>query len=298
MRRTFKNILVGAAIMTLLLVAVARPSLADCSADAEEVDARCYNGDVQAALRDALASDRPLLLPRGTYAISQPLVIDYAAQADTGFLIISQGAIIDATAIHSGPAVEIICSGRSPAKPKGCFYFHQEGTLFANANTPDWAVRFGLDDFSDAHNSAKIDHLIVNNNSAASSGGAARLNYVLNSDMFIVADSAGGGAGLALDQVQFSRISGAASATAGTGLSIENGYSFANTVQAIDIEVAELCLAITSPKATHNTFVSPYFNCKQAISSVNGSDNVLMNPMFGGAVAAASTQWTGITVSP
>jgi hypothetical protein len=298
MRRTFKNILVGAAIMTLLLVAVARPSLADCSADAEEVDARCYNGDVQAALRDALASNRPLLLRRGTYAINQPLVIDYAAQADTGFLIISQGAIIDATAIHSGPAVEIICSGGSSTKPKGCFYFHQEGTLFVNANTPDWAVRFGLDDFSDAHNSAKIDHLIVNSNSAASSGGAVRLNYVLNSDMFIVADAAGGGAGLALEQVQFSRVSGAASATAGIGLSIENGYSFANTVQAIDVEVAELCLMITSPAATHNTFVSPYFNCKQAISAVNGSDNVLMNPMFGGAVAAARTQWTGITVSP
>lgn len=298
MRRISPNMLLGAALMILLPAFAACPSLAACGADAGEVDARCYNGDVQAALRDALASDRPLLLPRGTYAISQPLVIDYAAQADTGFLIISQGAIIDATAIHSGPAVEIICSGGSPRKPKGCFYFHQEGTLFVNANTPDWAVRYGLDDFSDAHNSAKIDHLIVNNNNGAGSGGAVRLNYVLNSDMFIVADSAGGGAGLALEQVQFSRISGAASATAGTGLSIENGYSFANTVQAIDVEVAELCLAITSPKATHNTFVSPYFNCKQAVSSVNGSDNVLMNPMFGGAVAAASTQWTGITVSP
>jgi hypothetical protein len=188
--------------------------------------------------------------------------------------------------------------GRFVDETQRCFYFHQEGTLFVNANTPDWAVRFGLDDFSDAHNSAKIDHLIVNSNSAASSGGAVRLNYVLNSDMFIVADAAGGGAGLALEQVQFSRVSGAASATAGIGLSIENGYSFANTVQAIDVEVAELCLMITSPAATHNTFVSPYFNCKQAISAVNGSDNVLMNPMFGGAVAAARTQWTGITVSP
>lgn len=298
MRRTFVNILVGAAIMILLLVAVARPSLADCGADAEEVDARCYNGDVRAALRDALASDRPLLLPRGTYAISQPLVIDYTTQADTGFLIISRGAIIDATAIHSGPAVEIICSGGSSAKPKGCFYFHQEGTLFVNANTPDWAVRFGLDDFSDAHNSAKIDHLIVNNNSAAGSGGAVRLNYVLNTDTFIVADSAGGGAGLALEQVQFSRISGAASAAAGTGLLIENGYSFANTIQAIDMEVAELCLAITSAKATHNTFISPYFNCKQALTSLAGDTNVLTNPMWGGAVQTEGSQWTGITAAP
>jgi hypothetical protein len=288
---------VGAVLTILPLVFAARPGFAACGADAGEVDARCYNGDLQAALRDALASDRPLLLPRGSYSITRPLVIDYAAHADTGFLIISRGAIIDGTAIRSGPVVEIICSGGSPGNSKGCFYFHQEGTLFVNANTSDWAVRFGLDDFSDAHNSAKIDHLIVNNNSGAGSGGAIRLNYVLNSDMFIVADAAGSG-GLALEQVQFSRISGAASATAGTGLAIENGYSFANTIQAIDVEVAELCLAITSPKATHNTFISPYFNCRQAVTSLSGSANVLMNPMWGGAVTSAGSQWAGITVAP
>ena len=298
MPRTSAAMLAGAALVAVLLGITASPALAVCGADAEEVDARCYNGDLQGALRDALASDRPLLLPRGTYSITQPLVIDYAAHADTGFLIISRGAIIDGTAIHTGPVLEIICSGGSPANPKGCFYFHQEGTLFVNANTPDWAVRFGLDDLSDAHNSSKIDHLIVNNNNAAGTGGAVRLNYVLDSDMFVVADAAGGGAGLALEQVQFSRLSGAASATAGTGLSIENGYTFANTIQAIDLEVAELCLAITSAQATHNTFVSPYFNCKQAVNSLNGSANLLVNPMSGGAVSTASSQWVGITVSP
>jgi hypothetical protein len=297
MQQTSATMLAGAALATMLVFA-ASPTLAGCGPNAEEVDASCYNGDVQAALHDALASDRPLLLPRGTYKISQPLVIDYAGQADTGFLIISRGAIIDGTAIHAGPVLEIICSGGSPAHPKGCFYFHQEGTLFVNANTPDWAVRFGLDDLSDAHNSAKVDHLIVNNNNAANSGGAVRFNYVLNSDTFVVADAAGGGAGLALEQVQFSRISGAASATAGTALSIENGYTFANTIQAIDLEVAELCLAITSPKATHNTFVSPYFNCKQAVAALNGSANLLMNPMWGGAMTTASSQWVGLTVTP
>jgi len=298
MPRTSAAMLAGAALATVLVGFTASPALADCGADAEEVDARCYNGDLQAALSDALASDRPLLLPHGTYRITQPLIIDYAAHGDTGFLIISRGAIIDATAIHSGPVLEIICSGGSLANPKGCFYFHQQGTLFVNANTPDWAVRFGLDDLSDAHNSSKIDHLIVNNNNAAVSGGAVRLNYVLDSDIFVVADAGGGGAGLALEQVQFSRIGGAASATAGTGLSIENGYTFANTIQAIDLEVAELCLAITSAQATHNTFVSPYFNCRQAVNSLNGNNNVLVNPMSGGAVTTASSHWAGITVTP
>src|SRR6516165_3112801 len=124
MPRNSAAMLAGAVLATVLLVFWVHPALADCGADAEEVDARCYNGDLQAALSDALASDRPLLLPPGSYSISQPLVIDYAAHADTGFLIISRGAIIDGTTIQSGPVVEIVCSGGSRGNPKGCFYFH------------------------------------------------------------------------------------------------------------------------------------------------------------------------------
>ena len=228
--------------------------------------------------------------------LTEPLVIDCQGQSDAGFLIISRGATIDGTAIHHGSVLEIVCSGGTPAKSKGCFYFHQEGTLFINADTPDWAVKFGLDDLSDAHNSAKIDHLIVNNRNRGGSGGAVRLNYVLNADMFLVADAGGGGIGLALEQVQFSRITGAA--TDGTALLLENGYSFSNTIQAIDIEVAELCMAVTSPRATHNTFVSPYFNCRKAVKSLSGSANLLINPMWGGDITVPSFEWTGIVVQP
>ena len=129
------------------------------------------------------------------------------------------------------------------------------------------------------------------------SAGAVRLNYVLNSDIFVVADSGGGGAGLAFEQLQFSRISGAASATGGTGLLIENGYTFSNTIQAIDFEVANTCLAITSAAASHNTFVSPYFNCKKAVKSVAGNANLLLNPLWGRDITMPSFQWTGVMVA-
>jgi hypothetical protein len=161
---------------------------------------------------------------------------------------------------------------RHPEQPKGVLYFHIQGTLFVNANTPAAAVRFGLNDFSDAHNSAKIDHLIVNN---AGAGFALRLNYVLNADIFTVAVSAGS-VGLMMDQVQFSRISGAAWATSGTAMLITNGYSFANTIQAIDLEVAEIGLTINSPYANRNTFVSPYFNCPTPIVATAGYSNLLL----------------------
>ena len=154
----------AAALAVLLLELAASPSRADCGPLAAEVDARCYSDNLQAAVDEALSSDRPLLLPRGTYRITRPLVIDYATHAAAGFELISRGAIIDGTSISDGPAVKIQCSGGSRAAPIGCFYFHQEGTLFVNARSSGYAVVIGKPDLSDAHNSIKFDHLIVNNN--------------------------------------------------------------------------------------------------------------------------------------
>jgi hypothetical protein len=270
----------------------ASPARADCN-PADRIDARCYR-DLQDATAAALAGNVPLWLPAGTYTIDRELVIDYAPLAATGFQIISDGAVIDATATGQR-AMSIECSGGTPDNPKGCFYFHIQGTLFVNANTWQAAVRFGLNDFSDAHNSAKIDHLIANN---SGSGYAVRLNYILNADIFAVAVSAGS-AGLVLDQVQFSRISGAASATAGTAMLIHNGYTMANTIQAIDLEVAQTCLAITSPTASHNTFVSPYFVCPTAVTANSGTSNLLFNPLYGGGTRPpAPGSQTGIVTLP
>ncbi len=284
---------VSAAIIAAILLGItASPTRADCN-PAGRIDARCYS-DLQDATAAAIAANKPLWLSAGTYTLNRELVIDYAALAATGFQIISDGAVIDATATGQR-ALSIECSGGTPDIPKSCFYFHIQGTLFVNANTWQAAVRFGLNDFSDAHNSAKLDHLIVNN---AGSGYAVRLNYVLNADIFTVAVSAGS-AGLVMDQVQFSRISGAASATTGTAMLIHNGYTMANTIQAIDLEVAQTCLSITSPSASHNTFVSPYFVCPTAIAAVSGASNLMFNPLYSaGTRAPAPGSQTGILTLP
>jgi hypothetical protein len=275
-----------------LLGIIAVPARADCN-PSDRIDARCY-ADLQSATAAAIAANVPLWLPSGTYALDRELVIDYAPLAATGFQIISDGAIIDATATGQR-AITIECGGGTPDNSKGCFYFHIQGTLFVNANTGQAAVRFGLNDFSDAHNSAKIDHLIVNN---AGSGYAVRLNYVLNANIFTVAVSAGT-AGLVMDQVQFSSISGAASANAGTAMLIEGGYTMANTIQAIDLEVAQTCLEITSPSANHNTFVSPYFVCPTAIVASSGSSNLMFNPLYGsGTKAPVPGSQNGILTLP
>jgi len=280
-----------AILAAILLGMTAIPTRADCN-PADRINAQCYP-DLQSATAAALAANVPLWLPAGTYTIGQELVIDYAPLAATGFQIISDGAVIDATATGQR-AMSVECSGGTPDNPKGCFYFHIQGTLFVNANTSAAAVRFGLNDFSDAHNSAKIDHLIVNN---AGSGWAVRLNYVLNANIFTVAVSAGT-AGLVMDQVQFSSISGAASATTGTAMLIERGYTMANTIQAIDLEVAQSALTITSPYANRNTFVSPYLNCPTPIVATAGDSNMLLNPSYGAGQPPARGSQTGILTLP
>src|SRR6516165_12639526 len=222
-----------ALLAAILLGITVSSTRADCN-PAGRIDASCY-ANLQDATAAAITANEPLWLPAGTYRLERELVIDYAPLAATGFQIISDGAVIDATATGQR-AMSIECSGGTPDTPKSCFYFHIQGTLFVNANTSAAAVRFGLNDLSDAHNSAKIDHLILNN---AGLGLGMRLNYVLNADLSLYAVTAGN-YGLYLDQVQFSRINGAASAAAGSALVIANGYTFANTFQGLDLEVAQV----------------------------------------------------------
>jgi Pectate lyase superfamily protein len=289
-----------------------QPATVNASACANPswIDVRCYgatgNGvtdDTRAinrALAAALAADQPLFLPHGTFRITRTLVIDYQTRGDTGFRLISMGAILDGKTISATPVLRILCSGGTPISPKGCFYFNEQGTLFVNADSDSYAVTIGRWNFADAQNSMKIDHLIVNNAGAGPKAGGLQLNYVLNSQIFAVADSAGGAAGIALEQTQISHIGGAGSASAkgGAGLLIENGYSFANTIDAMDLEVAPTCLVIASRNAAHNTFISPYMACATAVDAVAGNTTQFVNPLFGGNVTKKFAAAVGVTTIP
>jgi hypothetical protein len=272
------------------------------------IDVRCNGavGDgshddttaINTTISAAIANNWPVHLPAGTYKVTAPISIDYASQAPRGFRLVSRGATIDGRAIATGPVLEIQCSGGSPTSPTGCFYFTEEGSLFVNANTPAYAVVFGRPDFADAHNSARIDHLIVNNANTATGAGGCQFNFVLDSDIYAVCVSSGGAAGLAFEQTQFSRISGAGTAqgTGGRSLVLENGYNFSNTFFALDMEVSPTCLAITFNHNGLNTFVSPFLNCTTAVNATASNGNVLINPNYGGATVNFGPSSTGLSV--
>jgi hypothetical protein len=305
--------LLGALALPAAAAAAGRqtpPALQSACASNPWIDVRCFgaagndeNDDSQAiarALRAAIDSGAPLFLPGGTYRLTQPLVIDYAARATTGFLLMSMGAILDGRGITGAPVLQVMCSGGTPAAPKGCFYFKEEGTLLVDADTDAYAVVLGRRGFADAQNAIKIDHLIVNNANSGARAGGLQLNYVLGSEVFAVADTAGGAAGIALEQTQFTRLSGAGSAGApsGVALLIETGYSFANTIDAIDLEAAPTCLVIASRQAAHNTFLSPYMACPTAVDATAGNATELVNPLFAGNVKRAFAAAVGVGTSP
>ena len=253
---------------------------------------------IQTAINTAITNNWPLHIPAGTYKVTGAITIDYAGQAASGFRLISAGATLDGRTIASGPVLQVQCGGGTTGSPANCFYFHEEGTLFVTANTPGYAFVLGKSDFSDAHNSLKLDHVSVNNASTNAAAGACQFNYVLDSDISSICVSAGGGAGIALEQTQFSRISGAATAagTGGRGLVLENGFDFSNIFFALDLEVSPICLSITMPHDGQNTFVSPYFNCATAVSATASTRNLLINPNYGGNVVNRGPQSAGIRV--
>ncbi len=272
------------------------------------IDVRCNGavGDdvhddtnaIQSTINAAITHNWPVHLPSGTYKITAGLVVDYAGQASAGFRLISRGATIDGRAISNGPTLQIQCSGGTPSSPTGCFYFKEEGNLNIEANTTGYAFILGRPDFSDAQNSIKIDHLVVNNNSSNSLAGACQFNYVLDSDIYAVCDTTGGAAGMAFEQTQFSHISGAATAggVGGRGVVLENGYNFSNTFFALDLEVSPTCLAITFTHNGLNTFVSPYFDCATAVNATASIGNTLINPNYGGSVVNYGPNSVGISV--
>jgi hypothetical protein len=131
-------------------------------------------------------------------------------------------------------------------------------------------------------------------------GSIARRLLGMGSEIFAVTDATGGAAGIALERRQFSRLSGSGSANApgGAALLIENGYSFANIIDAIDLEVAPICLVIASRRAAHSTFLSPYMACPIVVDATGGNTTELFNPLFAGNVKRAFAAAVGVGTIP
>jgi hypothetical protein len=168
----------------------------------------------------------------------------------------------------------------------------------AQVGLASYPFAMGKVDFTDQHNSFAINHLVVTNASTAQGAGACQFNATYDAVVYVVCDSSGGAGGIALEQMQFSKIAGAGSAAAAGGQAIvlENGYNFSNIFYALDLEVAPICIQITANHHGDNTFVSPYMNCPVAVNATASDNNVLINPQYAGSVTSYGPQSVGISV--
>jgi hypothetical protein len=271
-----RHLLAGCAALGLMTTgALAAP---DCSSTADEIDPRCYgalsgNDDgpaLQQAINAAVKADLPLHLIHAHYVTREPLIIDYGtgpSKGQEGFLLKSDGATIDGTGAGNVNVLTVSCGGGTEAAPKGCFYFHQEGTLFVNANGSAFAFVLGAGGLADAQNSVSIDHLSVNN---SGTGGGAWLNYVLSSKINIIANAAGDWPGLTMVQVQMSTIQISASSPT-SALWIVNLYNFGDVLTSPDFENSAYCVISWGSPAHDITIVGGQFDCDNAFYDPQGT---------------------------
>jgi hypothetical protein len=288
--------LLGTTVVALL--ACSTPALAlDCTPTADAVDPRCYGAyadgvhddgaALQLAINAAVAEEKPLHLVHAHFVTLRPLTIDYGQgplQGREGFLLQSDDATIDGTRAGQANVLTLWCAGGTPTSPKGCFYFHQTGTLFVNGQTPYWVLVVGEGNFSDAQNSIIFDHVVVNN---SGSGGGTILDYVLSSHLNIVSDTAGNSPGLAMMQVQMSTIQLAASSVGNAALQIWTYYNFGDVIETPDLEASPVCVDAMGGHSHDVTITGGTIDC--AVAFIDPGHVLLPSGYnIGGAVKAGS----------
>ncbi len=265
------------------------------------VDVRCNGaiGDgshddtaaINTTVAAAITGNFPVHFPAGIYRVTSKLTWDYQGIAGNGLEVISRGAIIDGRTIAAGNVLQIQCSGGTTGAPATCNHLLIENDLYILGNTPAYVVALGKADLSDIHNAAKIDHLVVTNASANTAAGAIQANYLTDGYLSLTGTTAGGNtstAAIAFEQVQTSRISGAATSTASAGanaaaLLLENGATASNTFAGFTYS-SNTCLSITSAMAINNTFIAPTFPCPIWVNgTTSANNNVMIGPTFTGA---------------
>lgn len=259
---------------------------------------------VKAALADHLLTGVPLVTGAGRFKVSAQIAVDVTTLlTNTGICIRGAGrrrTILIST--YSADVPFLVTGGNA--------FFHTLRDIGFEGNYAGPVLQVGKNDFSDAFNSSKLVGINVNNASTNAAAEGARLNYVLQSDIDIVANCSGSGrptagtapgvgAAIVLRQVQFSRLM-LAGGNANIALRLTAGYIFGNTFEGLDLEEVNTGLQVDSTFATKNTFIGGTIVAKYCINNTAGLNNVLLgtnlSPYAGGSIINGSAN-VGTTTS-
>lgn len=250
---------------------------------------------LQAYINAGLEQGFVVTLNQGIYLVSSTITIDYA-KAREGFKIVGSGlrqSIIKSN--FDGVALIVKNTGVmiNSQLNKDSFYGTLRDFGVDGQHSTGAVLQVGSTDFSDAVNSMDLK-LIVNNSSPSVNAVSCELNYVCNSDLFIIANGSGYANGLAactVRQVQFSRIFGSFS-NSSVGLYLTAGYSYGNTITSPDLEVVGTCIKIDVNTATKNTIIGGQYDWwgvnGYALDCTAGNNNTFFNPNFSGGSSGAN----------
>jgi hypothetical protein len=217
----------------------------------------------QAFLNGMVTQKLPGRMPPGTAKITgTQLVLDLALVARSGIILEGCGpaaTTIDVTACTGSPQFQIECTATGGAAFYSVFHnFQVLGTssgvtfqLGRDATAPDV--------YPDAMNSFDLQNIIVKN--TGTGGTAVKYGYVIDSDLDVVANGPGSGSGVAIqcDQVVSCILRGAVG-NAAIGYWFVNGYSYSNSIIAVDHEVLGCIAKSDSTMAHSNTWIGGQMN--------------------------------------
>lgn len=239
-----------------------------------------------------VGSKKPIngYIPGGAYTISSPLVWDFAQQNNTGVMIYGDGmnqSLLNFT-MTSSPALLITSSN-------GAAFFLTFKDFGISSNTCNGTLlQFGQTNFSDALNSCIIGPMVLQNGSNSASTVVVQFNYVLNCDIYVVANGGSSllGDAIQMRQMQFSTIKGAAG-HANNGINMLTGYNYGNVIQTTDIETVNTCVACSSASSTHNTVLGGAFVWNTNAFNVSAGNLRVIAPLLSQGDFAASVFATG-----
>lgn len=257
-----------------------------------------------AAIAEHKASGRPLVFNAGVFKVSGQIAIDVSSLlTNTGINIRGAGRRRTIFSSSYGGGVPFLVTG-------GAAFFHSLRDIgFQGTNNAGAILQIGKDDFSDAFNSCTFTGININNSSLNASCEGVRLNYVLQSDIDIVSNCGGTGrpgqpttpgfgSAVVLRQVQFSRLKMAAG-NANIGMYVTSGFTFGNSILALDIEEVDTGVKVDSANAASNRCLGGTIVATKIFDSTAGQGFVCsstnLSP-YGGGSFFNGTNNTGIVI--
>jgi hypothetical protein len=243
----------------------------------------------------ATQSGKPLYLPAGNYNVgTNQLNFLLTDVRNTGVTIYGDGVgrtIINAAAVTTSPQVLFNCT----SKPCDQVFLSIKEIGFYT-NTTGTGVQFGSQNYSDPINEPKIDLMVLNFNKAATAV-AVEMNFVLNGEIRLVANTAATGTSLKLRQAKFNHFTGSYGGPGGTSVHLTAGFNGGNVFSSLDMENVAVCVRADSPVSSANTFIGGTWNySKNGVVATAGKRLVVINPEVNPSPPAKVANFVGAGV--